>query len=62
MATGFPPAKGNANSKSSMVNPIVETLGPTSTGAGGLKITIKMKNAAIKGAPGAGPDKDVNLN
>lgn len=48
---GFPPAKGN---KPHPPNPTQVTgeRGPTSTGSGGLKSSIAVKNAGIKPSPG----------
>lgn len=55
----FPPSKGNKPNPPSP--PQATESGPVSTGNGGLKKSIPLKNAAIKGAPGAGPDKTNSL-
>lgn len=52
---GFPPAKGNQ--KPSKPAQIVD-LGPVSTGNGGIKMSLRVKAAGTKNAPGL--PKDVN--
>lgn len=57
---GFPPARGNSNAtQTPNSNPKQMNSTPTSTGSD-LASSIKMKDAAIKNAPGL--EKNVNLS
>ena len=58
---GFPPARGSKQvSEKSVALPENDKGNPVSTGNGGLKSSIKLKNAGIKVSPGL--EKNVNLS